>query len=233
MHEKAFSLKVLFGQFFGILTNVEQGLWHTLWLLAVRPDQVINDYLSGKTRPYFNPFRLLVVISTVVAILTVQFHVLENQTMQFGEQSELQQAMTKKMMELMSRNFNLMVILSVPMYTLFSWLLLRKKGMSLGEHLILNSFLVSERQLVYAFLVIPFIYIWPQHNGWITLGFTLLAWGYYAWALARTFGLSIGRGIGYSLAINLLATIVYMVIIAVITLVGMIIYLVANDLIPT
>ena len=219
---ESFTMRSLGKQFFHILTNIERGMWPTIWKLLVRPHVVIEEYLDGKSQSYINPFRFLVLVATFVALATVQFDFLAQQAQATNPGLGAQGEFATHLFEMMGRVFHFMVIASVPFYTLFSWWFLRKRGRSAGEHLIMNSFLVAERQLFLA-LLIPVLFFVPEIYGWTMLLFTVLAWTYYSWALKNQFKISAGKALAIGFAVNVLATGLYMIFMGIVLVIVVII----------
>src|SRR4030095_4248666 len=52
------------------LLGVDGTLWRTLRLLFVRPGRLSLEYAAGRRRPYFNPFRLLLIAIVTYALIS-------------------------------------------------------------------------------------------------------------------------------------------------------------------
>ncbi len=55
--------------FWGVLTNLEQGFFHTLATLFLCPGKMIREYIAGKRRDYLNPFQMLFIVATLYTFL--------------------------------------------------------------------------------------------------------------------------------------------------------------------
>ena len=93
------------------LFNFELGLWYTIRMLFVNPGLVVEDYIKGKTKPYYNPFRYALISVALSAFLVLGLNVFEGQVDQVLEiyknyglfQSEEHEAMTRKSMGWMTK----------------------------------------------------------------------------------------------------------------------------------
>ena len=46
-------------------------------MLLQRPGKAINDYLGGRTKPYFNPFNYLLIAAGIYAVLILWFDIFD------------------------------------------------------------------------------------------------------------------------------------------------------------
>lgn len=66
--DKKITLGLIFRDILGSFFNVERGLLATYWGLIVKPKEVIERYIQGDRRIYFNPYRLMLVSLTIWAL---------------------------------------------------------------------------------------------------------------------------------------------------------------------
>lgn len=64
-----FSLRYLWKLLHQDLFEVDQGLWHTMKDLTVRPGYMIRNYLAGKTKSYFSPLKYLLVFIAIFYLI--------------------------------------------------------------------------------------------------------------------------------------------------------------------
>ena len=64
-----YTLRKLLWEAWAVVTNVEQGFWYTTKTLFLNPALIITDYIKGKTKPYYNPLRYLI----IWAVLSITF----------------------------------------------------------------------------------------------------------------------------------------------------------------
>lgn len=215
-----FTTKRFITEFLETMTNLERGLWFTIIEMLKHPHVVINNYVNGKTRQYINPLRFIILVSAVVTLIASQFDlfgaIYSQPALNTGDQS---QEFVLKVQEIMTNYFNLIIIFSVPCIAIFSWLFYRKAKWSFGEHLILSTFIVSERQLLYAF-IIPFQAMVPSLYWELSMPAIILGTIYYGWAAKNLFNLSLWKTIWSSTLITILSMVVF-------TFIGLIIAVVA------
>lgn len=69
-----FTFRSLFDNFIYGITNLNRGIFFTIYGLFSRPGIVIKEYIEGKRVSYANPFTLLIILSGVFALLYSTMH---------------------------------------------------------------------------------------------------------------------------------------------------------------
>lgn len=143
--EGRITMRFISVELFHIITNLERGLWHTILGLVRNPGQVIRDYLRGATAMYYQPFRFLLLTTGLSALLAsfVDFDKILDMALSSGgvqvtpEARELQ----SKMVHTLLRYTNLLISLSVPLFSVGTFLAYRKFRNTYAEHLVANAYL--------------------------------------------------------------------------------------------
>ncbi len=132
-------------ELFHLLTNLERGLWHTILGLLRNPGQVIRDFIGGATALYYQPFRFLLLMAGISALISsmVDYEKIMEQAMNMGgvQLTPEVRALQAKMMHNMLQYTNLIISLSVPLMSIGSYLLFRKFRNTYAEHLVANAYL--------------------------------------------------------------------------------------------
>ncbi len=150
------------------ITQTGRGLWRLIHDLTIRPDIMIRAYLDGRQRKYFGPLQYLVVTSTISSFLTIQFSLMSAQ-MDNPDPAQFQFG------EFITRYFNLIVVLTIPLQAFSSWLLFRSTRMNFAEHLAVNTFLSAHRSSFFIVFAAPLIFFFRSEYVLIT-GFYTLVW---------------------------------------------------------
>lgn len=115
--------------------HVDKGILFTLKELFTRPGHSIREYVLGKRANYFNFFTLIVLTIGLSSILAHYSGV---------KISDLMPESTKEMMnsmeEFMSKYPKAVLLMLIPVYSIFSFLWFRKAGYNYSEHLVLNAY---------------------------------------------------------------------------------------------
>jgi hypothetical protein len=161
----------------------DKGIFYTTKELFSRPGNTIREYIEGKRVRHFEPIALLVTIATLYGVLFHYFHI-----NLFKDISSTDTTLGKiefdTINEWIATHFSLFSVLFLPLYTVGSFVAFRKQGYNFTEHLILNTFLASQRLLVrLAAFPILIIYNRTEHlqafmRLFILCDFVLLIWGY-------------------------------------------------------
>lgn len=116
------------------------GLISTIKALFSHPGIMLREYLSGRRIIYANPFGYLVIISTLSALLLSNGVWLQHLDENFIASSEARL--------FTSRHFNLRMVLTIPLYAGLGWMVFRRYGYNFAEHIVINTFVISQAILM-------------------------------------------------------------------------------------
>ncbi|MFZ1686012.1 MAG: DUF3667 domain-containing protein [Flavobacteriales bacterium] len=129
--------------------HVDKGILFTLKELFIRPGRMLGDFLEGQRKRHFPPLSLMLVLAAVYSLL---FHFFVPDLSGFkGVQLETMEASNR----LLGERYALFELASLPVFSVCSWLLLRRYGHNFTEHLVMNAFLGGQR-IVFNIAALPF-----------------------------------------------------------------------------
>lgn len=150
---KRFTVKSFFHFLLGAF-NIEKGFLYTFKMLFIQPGVVVNDYLSGKTRSYYNPFNYILIAAGIYAFLIIWLKIYDtnlesateiinstNDALQSNEEALLLQ---QKWLGFYKQYVNFVPLLMIPFTSLISKWFFRSHKLFYGEHLIINCFLFAQ-----------------------------------------------------------------------------------------
>jgi hypothetical protein len=151
--------------------------------LFYRPGQAIREYIEGKRLEYFKPISFMLVLASVYALLCHYLHlqiIVDNG----DSNSVFAKIGFNETNEWILKHYTWVALLNVPIYTLASYLVFKKQGYNLIEHLVINSFLTAQRY-IFLIVTIPIQYYF-FNNGHATgyqrvtlfFEFLLMVWVY-------------------------------------------------------
>jgi hypothetical protein len=115
--------------------HVDKGILFTLKQLFTRPGHGIREYIEGKRVGYFSFFTLL--------LLLLGFSVFLN-NYKLVEMADIMPASSKetmnKMQKFMKENPKAMLMIMIPISSIFSFLWFRKAKLNFSEHLVMNAY---------------------------------------------------------------------------------------------
>ncbi len=142
--------------------HLEKGMLFTAKQALLRPGKAALDYISGKRKPYYNVFYLILI--TIGLILFFRHF---NDQLDGGEavpeRAYLNEA-SKTLNELFSQRSKIIIFLFVPFAALNSFILFRRRKLNLSEHCIIAGMILLGMLLISALgnlffyfdLVVPF-----------------------------------------------------------------------------
>lgn len=189
--------KGLFLEWWSVRKEDLRHFWFTTKSLILSPGMVLDEYLDGKRKKYYNSTNYFLLIASIVTIITIQFRDLNPEealanVSSFYESIGFPVDESNKggiiAMEWISRHYNVALMMTLPFLALgsflsFKWFFKIKKR-KLGEHFVMHLFVYGLQN----FLLIPTLpFINPSSPEskamFITSSFMILlyAWVYKDW----------------------------------------------------
>jgi hypothetical protein len=133
------------------LFHYDKGLLYTQGQLLLKPGYTIKEYINGKRIRHFAPVSMVVVMATLYGLF---YHYLHINTFKYS-QSEIMDY--EGLNEWIGAHYAIFTLITIPYYALFSYLFFKKHRYNFSEHIVLNSFLASQRLCV-GVISVPFLY---------------------------------------------------------------------------
>lgn len=185
--QRRITIRAIFEDIFNQISNVDHGLIYTFFMLFKKPDQVVLDYLAGKTIKYSSPFRYLIFWTAVAALIYIGFGFYDQQAA--GMADMIQQSENQKANEfatlyndLMKQYFQLVSILYIPFFAIFTRIFFKKFGLNYAEHLVANAYFNAQASIVF----MPVLFL-NLNMDWITMLSMLIMVLYYTYAIHKLF----------------------------------------------
>jgi len=189
VYSERFTLKHIVESTFSSF-SLDKGLVYTAIMLIKRPGKVVSDYLSGKTRRYFNPVNYFLVIAGITLLAMVWFNLFEHNAQSanqlLGIKDEEVAIQQQNMINFIKRYFNVFVLLIIPFFSMVSFWVFKKGRLLYSEHLIINCYLQAQIRLIALFLI-PVLEIFPALYRFDLLINILLATVFYAYSFKQIF----------------------------------------------
>ncbi|MBU8893794.1 MAG: DUF3667 domain-containing protein [Bacteroidales bacterium] len=199
IYTKRFTLKIFFFVFLDAF-NIERGFIYTLKMLTFKPGVIINEYIKGKTKSYFNPLKYVILIAGIYAILVVSTNIFDtsiessnkilsknSEVINQAQNSEETIEFQKKFIEFFKQYINIIPILIIPFLSLVTMWFYRSKKLFYGEFLIVNCYLLAQSYVITFILSIPLVIIIPTLTNYVPLGLLMITIVYYSYALYKVF----------------------------------------------
>lgn len=164
------------------LKYFHKGIFYSTSQLFTRPGHSIREYLEGRRVKHFEPIGLLITFATLYGILYHTFGLnlfsgLENDSM--NETLHL-----KNISDWITDHFAIITFITVPLYSVGSFVSFRKQGYNFYEHIYLNTFLASQRLMI-RIATFPLLVIldgtkeiFLLRDSYILLDILLMVWSY-------------------------------------------------------
>ena len=204
--------------------DIHKGVLYTAKLLFTNPGKVINDYLQGKTKDYYNPLKYLLITFGIYAVFMIWFNIIDANIENLNDLLVLEEKDTRLQsiaVVYMKRFLSFFPILILPFYSLISKWFFKKYKLYYAEHLIINSYLFAQYSLILT-LTILVLLLFSELSKFVMVFGIVVFISYYTYALRGIFKISFLKSLFNSIAIFVFGTLLFYLFFSVVTVVVMI-----------
>lgn len=190
--DERISTKFLFQEILDKVLSVDNKLLKTFIHLFTKPEEVINGYISGIRKRYYNPFSYLLISITLTGIyLYFLKDVLVESFTDPNSQNPFENAeYTTSFMDLFTEYQAFFTVLNIPLYGFMSWLVfLNRKKYNFYEHLVIYLYAASQVSVLTFLIVVPFYFVDKNSSAYLSLIMSIFTFVYFAYVLIRLYKL--------------------------------------------
>lgn len=153
--------------------HIDKGILYTTRELFTRPGHAVKDYISGKRMKHFKPFAYLFILSSLYAVIAHYMKIeilLQGINIQLGQDIKINThdaaefSRAKEIIQSIYAFLNWIKdhyaysnLLSLPVFSLATYLSFRKNSYNYFIHLVLNTYIAGQRTVLFL-LMLPLIY---------------------------------------------------------------------------
>lgn len=160
------------------LMHYDNGVMYSGIQLFTRPGYAVKEYIKGMRVKHFKPISMAIVLSIVYGLV---YHLLGINLFADVHDDVFQ---WEYLNEWVAHHYYYIVLLSIPFFSLGSYMMFKKHGYNFTEHLIINAF-YSSQKLIAGILSLPFLYFYHSHEDishlstvLLVVNFLLMYWTY-------------------------------------------------------
>lgn len=165
----------LFHEVIHAFTHADSGIFYLVKELAIRPSEVVKEYVAGQRKKYYNPFNFFLITVAISAFLSSYFHLFD-----------VNPKTTNPISAIVTKRVNWIFVASVPIQAFFTWLFFRKKKYNFAENIIFHCFLGGFRFIFFLLIFVVFVNLFREYYNVILYTYFFLFLLYVTWA-ARQF----------------------------------------------
>lgn len=177
--------------------SFERGFAFTLRSFVLDPVGTFRGFLGADRLRYTNPLKMVVFLSAVTAFLMHQMQAFE--VILLGGSGGGRTPESEKLAAFIQRNYNLLLLSSLPVMALVSRGFYWGRVYNFLEHLVLNAFQVCVITAVYL-VTWPLMVLWPVTTNLVYMGAALI---YQGWLYRRVLGPGWGRAVLTTLVVTI------------------------------
>jgi hypothetical protein len=157
--------------------HVDKGLLFTIKELFTRPGHSVREYLQGKRVNYFNFISLIMILLAVSSFLSHYTQIKVNDLMPESVRADMNS------FERFSTKYpKLVLVILIPVYSIFSFIWFRKTKLNFTEHIVLNAYkTVAELVVGLLFSILTIFYV--NINGLIFIYYFFVAFGTFLYSI--------------------------------------------------
>ncbi len=187
------SFKFLFKEFMDKVLSVDNRLMKTFFHLFYKPEVVINSYINGVRKRYFNPVSYLLISITVsgLYIYFLKDVLLDAFTVESPGNPFNNAQYTSNFMDVFTEYQAIFTVMNIPIYAFLSWLVfLNRKKYNFYEHIVVYLYAASHATFFSFLFVIPFYFISADLTAKMSMIVSALTFVYFGFVLVRLFKLT-------------------------------------------
>lgn len=170
-------------------THADKGLFFIIKEMFIRPGVVIEEYIEGKRKKYFNPFTFLLLCSSISAYLFYKLNYYSNITFQESAKntpSEINHLLVQTS-QLMEKYGKLITILMLPLLAGIGKILYFKRSKNYAEHLTIQAFVLAQTSIINIIITLLAYYLFPNSYFVFNMLFQLSFLFYLAIVFSKVF----------------------------------------------
>jgi hypothetical protein len=145
-----------------VITHTDRSIFALVPALLFRSGLIAREYVQGKRKRHFSIFQYLLIIVGVVLFAISQSHILDPginslQASPGSLPASQTQAVQRKVISTIQQYFNLVLFLSIPLFTYFSWLFFKSKRYNYAEHFVLQAAIQAQIHTWFLLLIFPLL----------------------------------------------------------------------------
>jgi len=230
--DERITFKFLLKEILNKVLSVDNKLLKTFLHLFSKPHKVIDNYIVGVRKRYFNPFSYLLISITLAGI---SFYLLKDYALQavannttgsttgnpFLENKDLQRDIVSYVFDYQS----FITALIIPIYGAISWLVfLNKRKYNYFEHIVIYLYATAQITILNFIITTPLFFIHHGASNTASLIISCFSLMYNAYVLIRIFKLNVLQFIVKFFYFILLSIVTY-IICSIIALLGIFVFL--------
>jgi len=150
------SLGSLFSQFFSHLFNWDNHFYRTIRDLTVRPHKVLNSYVNGVRKVYFNPLSLFSIYVAFFIFIGQFIPEMKDPTfievtVEGDDHRGVQEEVTSQLgsdnvvvnfIKFYRQNINLFILISIPLWAALFKIVFRERNHNYAEHIVFSLYII-------------------------------------------------------------------------------------------
>lgn len=153
---EALTFTSLFKEMSDNIFQINHGLFFSIKEFTLRPAESVNNYLIGKRKQYLQPIAYAFTLATLFFIVakltgdeTVVEELFEGYLIGMQETGEAISGTAEKTIKWVSENYAFSILLTVPIFSLASYVGFFNGRKNYLEHLVLNLYITGHQSIIY------------------------------------------------------------------------------------
>lgn len=205
MHIHRISMAHILHEITHYFTHADKGLLYIIKEMFIRPGTVVEEYIAGKRKKYFNPYTYLLLCSTISAYIYWKIKYYSSINIQQSPSktgAEMSKLMTQTS-QLMEQYGKVITLFMLPILAAISLLFYIRKQYNYAEHLTIQTFILAQTSVVNIVVTLFSYFVFPNSYFLFNAIFQLVFILYLAIVFSKVFKehflLSLLKSLGFVL----------------------------------
>lgn len=179
-----------------VFTHADKGIFSFAWQIITRPGKVALHLVQGKRKRYFNLFQYLLIIVGITTFIMVKTEMMQSMFQNIngiskGHPSARLLEIQQKVGMLIQQYNNIVQMMLIPVFALFSWLFLSRGRYNYAENIVMHTACSAQSNTLSVIPMLWFVFMGGKSflTFYIILSFALLI-GSFAITYRQFFGIS-------------------------------------------
>ncbi len=207
-----------------VFTHADKGIFSFAWHIISKPGIVALDLVEGKRKRYFNLFQFLLLIVGVTTFLISKTDFIVQATKTINTTNDVKMsaklgAAQQEISLLMQKYNNILQMLLIPIFSLFSWLFFARKKYNYAETIVLHT-ASSAQTNVFAIATTSLFFLMNNSKGFAIIAVLSIFVMLFSFTISyrQFFKFSIGRSFLYAFLVVISTYVIQIILTAVITI---------------
>ena len=161
---KRIDKKYLIDEMQYIFLHTNKGFFYSIKKILKNPGKTAKEFIEGSRVNHYKPIMLTFLLSGISTFISFKFLKAEKMMRDFYATQKISETYTNDVMSFMSNYSSLVMLLSIPLISIITYILFKKWKTNYYEHIIMNAYIQCFYLLFCILIIYPIIFLLIKTN---------------------------------------------------------------------